>query len=84
LRHGGKKYMTGSPETLDFTSDGIMRKGSIDNEGRRIVSEDVTFQTEVLVCAFQLNELHVLQKGHVTADEFSLSGENLQQAIRII
>jgi hypothetical protein len=64
--------MSESPEILDVMSDGIMRKGSIDDEGWRDVSEDITFQTEVLVCTFQLNELQLLQKGHVIADEFSL------------
>jgi len=63
----GKKYRSGSPENLDIMSDGIMRNGSIDNEGRRSVSEYITFQTEVLVCTFQLNELQLLQKDHVTA-----------------
>jgi hypothetical protein len=38
-----KKYTSGSPETLDVTSDGIMRKRSIDNEGRRSVFEDIIF-----------------------------------------
>jgi hypothetical protein len=47
-----KKYVSGCPETLDVTSDGIMRKGSIDNEGRRSVSEDITFQRDFLFCAF--------------------------------
>jgi hypothetical protein len=47
----------------------------MDNEGRRSVSGDITFQTEVLVCTFQLNELHLLQMHHITADEFSLFGK---------
>jgi hypothetical protein len=28
--------MSGSPETLDVTSDGIIQKGSTDNEGREV------------------------------------------------
>ena len=68
-KHGWK------PWTLDVTSCGIMRKVSIDNEGRRSVSEDTAFQTEALVCTFQLNETHLLKMVHITADEFSLFGK---------
>ena len=79
------KRMSGSPETLDVTSDGIMRKGSIDNEGMRSVFLKILRSKRRFSFApFDLTNFTYYKKGHVVADEFFSLRKNVQQSILII